>query len=189
MTGLTRTYLRASRGATALLSVLCLATSAPAQTFGEAVRFNLSLGVQLCTQRVAGIENRVSSFRAAGFTERVEHTNVNSDTTHYFAAPAETVQVELYYGQMPEECSVSTNHLGVTGASEVLDAAMPRLYPGYVRKVTQGLVNPTTGLSAICVRYEDPTNPIGDVIGVWPGGNSQTCIDNGTSQIFSSSRV
>ena len=171
------------------LSAICLGSPALAQTFDEAVRINLALGVQLCTQRVAGVENRVDMFRAAGFSERVERTNVNSDTTHYFTAPAETVLVELYYGEMPEECSVSTNHLGVTGASEVLDAAIPRLFPGYVRKVAQGSINPATGLPAICVHYEDPTNPIGDVIGVWPGGSSQTCVDDGTSQIFSSSRV
>lgn len=172
-----------------LVSALFLGSPAPAQTFDEAVRINLALGTQLCTQRVPGVETRVSMFRAAGFSERVERTTVNSDTTHYFTAPAETVLVELYYGEMPEECSVSTNHLGVTGASEVLDLVMPQLYPGYVRKITQGQVNPATGIPAVCVRYEDPTNPIGEVIGVWPGGGSQTCIENGASRIFSSSRV
>ncbi|MEP2030884.1 MAG: hypothetical protein ABJI96_19480 [Paracoccaceae bacterium] len=172
-----------------LLAAFCLATAAPAQTFDEAVRINLLLGLQLCTQRFARVEDRANSFRTAGFGERVDRATVNSDTTHYFTAPANTVRVELYYGEMPEHCIVSTIHLGVSGASQVLDAAMPRLYPGYVRKVTQGPVNPATGMPAICVRYEDPTNPIGEVIGVISADGSQSCVESGTSEIFSASRV
>lgn len=172
-----------------LLAAFCLATAAPAQSFDEAVRINLVLGLQLCTQRVADASIRAQLFRTAGFSERVDRATDNRDTTHYFFAPADTVRVELYYGEMPEHCIVSTIHLGVTGASQVLDAAMPQLYPGYVRKVTQGPINPATGMPALCVRYEDPTNPIGEVIGVISGDGSQTCVENGTSELFRSYRV
>jgi hypothetical protein len=161
---------------------------ANAQSFEEAVRANLSAGAQLCLSGGSDVPAWVNSFRAAGFAERVERSALNSDTTHYFTAPAGTAEVELYYGEMPEHCFAKSRHLGVTAASQVLDTLIPRLYPGYSRVVAQGATDPATGRSATCVRYEDPTNPIGHVVGVTSDAGDG-CIEDGTSVIYSSYRV
>lgn len=161
---------------------------ATAQSFEEAVKANFSLAAQLCLIHPVPAPERARRFVASGFSERVERSSVNSDTTHYFTAPADTVAVELYYGETPEFCSVTSAHLGVADASKLLDQIVPRLYPGFARKVTTGPVNPSTGQPATCVRYEDPANPIGLVIGVI-AANTESCTDNGTSRLFQSYRV
>ena len=153
------------------------------------MRANVSLALQLCLSPGNDGIYRAAQFRAAGFSERVDRSTTNSDTTHYFSAPADTAQVELYYGEMPDHCFVSANHLDVSDAAGILDSVVPRLFPGYVRKVTLGTTNPTTGQPAQCVSYEDPTNPIGHVVGASPGGNASSCTDNGTSQFYSTYRV
>lgn len=160
---------------------------AAAQSFEDAVRANLALALSLCVSPTSGPQ-KAAQFRAAGFGESVERAS-NGDTTHTFTAPAATVVVEHYYGQTPEACSVRTAHLGVTAASQVLDGLIPQRFPTYVRRVDQGPVNPSTGLPALCARYEDPTSPIGRVIGVVPAGNQQGCVDNGSSAFYDSYRV
>ena len=104
-------------------------------------------------------------------------------------APAGTMSADLSFGNLPEDCNLATNHLGVSGASAVVDAIVPRLYPGFRRIVEQGPINPATGQPTVCVRYEDPSNPIGLVIGAGPGVRGQGCIDTGTSVIFKTYRV
>ena len=170
---------------------LAAATAAPAsaQSFEEAVRINAAVALELCLSGGRDMAAWAARFRAAGFSERVERSTSNSDTTHIFTAPADTVGVVLYYGEMPEYCSVESDHLAVTAASPVLDEVVPRLYPGYVRLVDEGPVDPATGAPAQCVRYEDPTNPIGHVVGVTAGGDAGACIDNGTALFYSSYRV
>ena len=177
-----------ARPFTFVLPALLAAAPAPAQTFEEAVLGNAALALQLCLSNTAGPAT-AAAFRAAGFAERVERSAGNSDTTHHFSAPADTVSAKLYYGEMPDECTVSSDHLGLAGAAAVLDAVVPRLFPSYVRKVEYGPLDPATGQPAQCVRYEDPANPIGDVIGVATGGDAGGCVENGTSQIYRSSRV
>jgi hypothetical protein len=166
-----------------------LAIPAAAQTFDDAVRANFGLGVQLCLSGGGDMAAWAGQFRAAGFAERVERSAENSDTTHHFTAPADTVTVELFYGEQPEYCSVVTRHMGVSAASEVLDAVVPGIHPGYVREVTQGAPDPTSGQPATCVSYEDPTNPIGHIVGIAPGGGAEGCVANGTSLFYSSYRV
>ncbi len=172
---------------------LLLATPAPApalaQTLEEAAWANMSLAIQLCEAKTGGnMEAWAQLFRNAGFAERVERSATNSDTTHWFTAPADTVTVELYYGEMPEHCGVTTRLQGVTRSSLLLDALVPQMFPGYVRRVTEGAPDPATGQPALCVRYEDPTNEIGHVVGVIPTG-ADGCVENGTSQYYSSYRV
>lgn len=158
-------------------------------TIGEAAQINGGLALQLCiTPGVQGPQ-RAELFRQAGFAETVERSGVNSDTTHSFTAPSGSARVELYYGEMPEHCFVTSDHMGVGIASTVLDQVVPRLYPGFVRRIDAGPVDPATGQPAQCVRYEDPTNPIGYVVGVSAGGGAQGCIENGTSVLFMSARV
>jgi hypothetical protein len=176
---------------TRLACVLFAATSsgshARAQTFDEAVWANMAVAVQLCETRTGGdMAAWAQLFLSAGFAETVERSTTNADTTHRFTAPAETVVVELYYGEMPEYCSPRTEHMGVSRSSQLLDALIPQIYPTYVRRVTQGAPDPTTGQPATCVRFEDPANEIGHVIGVT---TEQDCVENGTSLIYSSYRV
>ncbi|TCP39958.1 hypothetical protein [Rhodovulum marinum] len=169
-------------------AALALAAPAKAQTFEEAVRANMGLGLRLCLAGGGDMAAWVASFRAAGFAERVEWQG-NGDTTHHFTAPADTATVELYYGQMPEECTVTTAHMGVTRAAQVLDEVVPQVFPTFVRVIEQGAVDPATGRPALCVRYEDPANPIGLVIGAWPGNEADACVENGTSILYQSYRV
>lgn len=174
----------------AVLALACAAQPLSAQTFEEAVWANASLAVQFCNAGQASGAARAAWFREAGFAERVERSTVNSDTTHHFAAPSGTVTVELYHGEMPQHCVVETQHLGVTGSSALLDALIPGLFPGFLRKVSTGPASAATGQPAQCVTYEDPTNPIGLIIGVAPLQTSGTgCIDDGTALFYSSYRV
>jgi len=176
-------------GLTFALVLLGAAVPAHAQSFEEAVGANMAVGLQLCLSGGNDMAAWANSFRQAGFSERVERSGSNSDTTHYFTAPADTVTVELYYGEMPEHCIVASAHLGVTGASAVVDQVVPALYPGFVRRVETGPVSTTTGQPATCVRYEDPSNPIGLVIGAAPGDGANSCVENGTSRLYQSYRV
>ncbi|WP_424985910.1 hypothetical protein [Microbulbifer sp. S227A] len=169
--------------------LLGLGTVAPAQTVEEAARINAEIALQFCVQPHVQPAMRAQMFRSSGFAERVDRSQGNSDTTHYFTAPASTVEVELYYGEMPEHCRVTSNHLGVSAAAPVLDAVVPRLYPGFVRRVTYGPVNPATGQPVQCVAYQDPTNPIGLEIGVGAWGGAQGCVENGTSVFYLTYRV
>ena len=174
----------------AALLALLAALPVQAQSFEEAVRLNLGLGLQLCLAPGQGGEARANSFVAAGFAHTVRR-EANGDTYYTFTAPAGTMSAELSFGNLPEECRVKTDHLGVTGASAVLDAVVPRLYPGFRRIVVQGPPDPATGQPAICVRYEDPANPIGLVIGTvsGPGPAGQGCFETGTAELFQSYRV
>lgn len=170
------------RHALAFLIALTFAGPATAQSFEEAVRGNLALALKLClSQNGRAGDVWAQDFYAAGFTGRVDRSTVNSDTTHYFTAPAGTVEIELYYGETPDYCGVSSNHLGVSGAAEILDKVVPVTRPGYVRKEVPGQ-------GVTCVTYEDPSTPIGALIGY----NSMLegdCIDDGTIFFFSTYRV
>lgn len=173
-----------------LIAACLLPVPAMAQSFDEAVWTNTSIAVQLCLQPTRDLNAWANSFRSSGFSETVVRDN--NDTTHRFSAPADTVTVELYYGNLPDHCHVETRHLGVTGLSQMLDTIVPRLFPSYVRIANQGAVDPATGQPALCVRYEDPANPIGHVVGAAtldPAPNQTGCVDNGTSTLFSSYRV
>ncbi|MDW3225111.1 MAG: hypothetical protein R8G34_19855 [Paracoccaceae bacterium] len=176
----------------ALMAACLIPAPLTAQSFDEAVWTNTSIAVQLCLQEHPSGAARAGAFRASGFAETVERSTTNADTTHVFTAPAQTVTAELYYGEMPQHCFVETRHLGVTGMSQMLDAIIPRLFPSYVRIADQGAVDPATGQPALCVRYEDPANPIGHVVGAAtldPTPNQTGCVDNGTSSLYSSYRV
>lgn len=184
--------MRTARRLPLALALLVLPLPAPAQSFAEAVWTNLSIAAQLCIQPQDSGPAWAGFFRNAGFAETVERSTVNSDTTHFFTAPADTVVVELYYGETPDYCAATTRHLDVTAASQMLDAIAPKIYPGYVRKVDQGPINPATGQPSLCVSYEDPTSEIGHVIGASPVLSAQDppgCSDNGSSRIYSSYRV
>jgi hypothetical protein len=175
------------------LLATCLLAAAPATaqqvTLEQAARANLTIAATFCMSPAPNPNTTVSWFRQAGFTERAEISG--GDSTFYFRAPADTVIAEFYFGHLPEECRARTNHLGVTGASELLDAIVPQIHPSYVRKLVQGPVDPATGRPAVCVHYEDPANDIGHVVGVAAADvvGDQRCIENGTSLIYSSSRV
>lgn len=175
-------------GVTALLILAAAASAARAQTFEDAVRANMALAIQLCMQPGLQGPQRAQTFRAAGFAERVEAFG-NGDTTHFFAAPADTASVELYYGNMPEDCRVTSGHMSVTAASALLDRIIPGLYPGYLRTVEQGPIDPATGQPATCVRYQQPGSQIPHVIGVIAGDGTEGCIANGTSTVFDATLV
>lgn len=165
----------------ALVGAVALAPAASAQSFEDAVWANASLAVQLCIAGTAPPQVRADWLRNAGFTETVSRSQVNSDTTHMFTAPSDTVSVELYYGEMPDHCIVSSAHMGVTRAGALLDALIPQIFPGYTRTLIAG-----EGTS--CVRFVDPTNPIGHMVGVI-AQDTQTCVENGSVQFYSSYRV
>ncbi|WP_298914650.1 hypothetical protein [uncultured Roseobacter sp.] len=168
-------------GLGALGFALSLASPTSAQSFEEAVWTNASLALQFCLSGFAAPEDRASWFRDAGFAEQVSRSQVNSDTTHFFSAPADTVSVELYYGEMPEHCIVTSDHMGVARGSALLDALIPQILPGYLRRTV-------AGAGANCVTYEDPTNPIGQIVGVVARGDLG-CVENGTVRFYSSYRV
>lgn len=175
-----------------LRSVICAALMlapmpAATMTVQEAAQINMQLAASICF-RPGNPNATVNAFRAAGFTETVERSPVNSDTNFTFRAPAETVVAKFYYGEMPDDCSVSSQFASVTVASTILDQLIPQYYPGFLRKVVTGPVNPQTGQAAYCVSYEDPTNPIGLFFGVG-SQNSQGCVDDGTSVLFYTYRV
>lgn len=163
---------------------------AAAQSGGQdAVAAGAEQALRLCITPGVQPEARASMFLSAGFQQAGLEAYDNGDTTHYFTAAGGAVTVQLYYGNMPEECVVATSRLGVTEASQVLDRVVPQIYPGFVRLAEQGPVDPSTGRPALCARYEDPTNPIGMVIGVAPDGAANSCIGNGTSRFYQSYRV
>lgn len=163
-------------------TAVLLAPAAPAQTVEEAAWSNAALALQYCLAGEAPGDTRAAWFRQAGFAETVERSSTNSDTTHVFTAPADTVTVTLYYGEMPMDCSVESPVMGVTRASQLLDALIPQVLPGFLRRTQTG------ESGAVCVSFEDGTNPIGLFVGL---GSAQQggCIDDGTVRFFSTYRV
>lgn len=96
-----------------ILVAATLAASAPAaaQTFGDAVRANLALAVDLCVQHMGTERSLVGAYNAAGFTLTGQQRS-GSTGTYRYAAPADTVSAEL----TSFSCDIATRHLG-TGAS------------------------------------------------------------------------
>lgn len=166
-----------------LSTALCLGFFGPvsAQTVEEAAWSNAAIALQFCLSGQAAGATRAAWFRGAGFAETVERSTVNNDTTHTFTAPADTVQVELYYGEMPQHCSVTSGYMGVTRANQLMDALIPQVFPGFLRRQQQGE-------GAVCVTYEDPTNPIGMIIGV-ASDRAADCREDGSVVFYSTYRV
>lgn len=161
-----------------------------AATPADAARINAALALELCLAKQPDGEAKAQSLRAAGFTGRVERSTTNADTTHYLTAPGGTVEIEYYYGETPEYCSVSSSYIGVTTGSEVLDDVLPRTRPDYMRRETLGPPAADTGKPARCVTYEDPTTPIGEIVGVAPRDPAaQSCTENGTVSFYITYRV
>lgn len=150
----------------------------PQQPPQDAAIANFTLAAELCMRPGIGGPQRAQMFRKAGFGERVDRSTGNSDTTHYFTAPGNTATAQLYYGEMPSDCFATSTSLGVTQASQILDGLAPRLYPSYLRTVTQGPGG------AICVTYRQPGTPIPHTLGVSAQDVAQGCVDNGTARIF-----
>ncbi|WP_146036524.1 hypothetical protein [Pseudotabrizicola formosa] len=171
-------------GQMGLALTLLAASPAPAQTMAEAAWANMAVAVQLCEIRTSDLDAWAQSFRNTGFSEPSDRSDVAEYITHRFTAPAQTVVVDISYGETPEECHLHSAYLDVTLASHLLDELIPKLHPTYVRKVTNGEVGPS-GQPALCVSYEDPSTPIGHVVGA---SSEQGCVDDGTSRIYSSYR-
>lgn len=166
-----------------LALTLTAPATAPAQSFEEAVRSNVSLAVQLCAGSHQSADLWLGAFRAAGFAERVERLNPG-DTNHHFDAPAGTATATVYIGQMAPDCTVTSNHLGVTAASALMDDIVPRAWPGkYGRSAVAGAPDPATGQPALCVRYSETGAGLPEVITVLAGG-TDACVENGTSRII-----
>ncbi|MEM9344130.1 MAG: hypothetical protein AAGA87_13890 [Pseudomonadota bacterium] len=158
-----------------------LPTAAPAQQQPQAqspAAANFALAAELCLRPGIPGAQRAQMFRQAGFSERVERSTGNSDTTHYFTAPGNSATAQLYYGEMPSDCFATSGSVGASQATAILDGLMPRFYPSYIRKPTQGPGGAT------CVTYEQPGTPIPHVIGVAAEGGAQSCAENGTSRIY-----
>ncbi|MBL3701583.1 hypothetical protein GI582_02625 [Sulfitobacter sp. BDSS02] len=145
--------------------------------------------LRLCIQPGMQPQMRADMFRQSGFRETSSDYAGNGDTTLMFSSPEGSIEVELYYGNMPEHCLATSSLIGVNEASAILDQVVPQIYPGYVRQVQYGVDNPDTGKTPTCARYEDPTTPIGDVIGVIAGDDSHRCSEDGSSRFYQSSRV
>lgn len=172
----------------AMALALVGATPAAAQTAEEALRTNTAVALNLCISSFPSIEANLAAFRTAGFSETVERSSGNSDTTHTFTGPNGMVVAELYYGEMAPDCRVRTQ-MGVTAASEVLDWIVPQVRPGYAREVTLGAPDPATGRPAECVRYVEQGRAIPFVIGVGADTQSVECAETGASVLFSFSAV
>lgn len=166
----------------AMLAIWSQTGAATALTVEEAARANVELAFDLCMAVEGGLDGWADSFRRAGFAERVERNGI--DVTHWFTAPAETAEVELYYGNLPEHCWVTSSKLGVTAASAVLDAVLPRHRPGHRRSVSYGAPDPATGQPATCVRYDDPVNEIGQGYAVVADTVNYDCVESGRSAII-----
>jgi len=176
------------RAVISAIAALGLSGPAPALTMQEAAAINMELAYRLCDVR--GIEAWLNGLRAAGFVETVEHQG-GPDVTHTFRAPADTVVVEVYYGNLPAECRIFSNHIGVTAVSQMLDRLIPQTRPGYLRGVETGPPDPRTGRPAQCVFYDEPNNEIGLRIGV-VSARSQSgshCVEDGTSELYSIPKV
>lgn len=104
------------------------------------------------------------------------------NATQTVAIPADTLRVERFHRQMPENCMVETSHLNITLAGVLLDAVIPAQFSGYTRLPKAGPCDTSNGQPAVCVSHEDPALPIGHVDGITPAGEDDgKCIDNSTA--------
>lgn len=147
----------------------------PRQTVAFA---NLTHAAGLCFRPGISTPQRAQLFRQAGYSERVDRSTNNANTIHYFTDPSNRVTAQVYYGETGPDCFASSDGVGVTDASAILDGLIPRFYPSYTRQVAQGPGG------AICVTYQEPRTPVPHVIGVAAQGGAQDCVENGSARIY-----
>ncbi len=66
-----------------LILLLLAGPPAHAQTMAEAAWANMAVAVQLCETRTSDMNAWAQAFRDTGFSEQVERSGSNSDTTHF----------------------------------------------------------------------------------------------------------
>lgn len=178
----------AACGMLAAAGLLAVPLSASSQSFDDAVRANLALGIELCVRGVPDATTLKSSLGSAGYVPTVERFG-NTETLHHFAAPANTAVVTVFEGQLPADCRISSSHMGVAEAvaftGEVLEARFPGVF-------TYGNMEntPPVTVETLGTRWEMCTGYIG-----WAGqrpiyvtlgnaGQDPACIADGTTQIL-----
>ncbi len=145
-----------------------------AQTIEDAARANAALAVRLCVAAGARAAAAIPSFTAAGFAYSTRGTP-GVETWHIFTAPASTVRVELYEGQMAPACGIMVNHLPPSAAGPLIGAVLTRSFPG---RFTPSGPGPDS-----CATYTDSGQAIGFVVSVGAADYSAGCPALGSTSI------
>ena len=172
----------------ALLFSGLAALPASAQSFDEAVRQNLALGLDICLRNMPLVDPTRTRLSAAGFAYTPEPLG-GGDMIHWYTAPADTLAVAIVAAQTAPECRVSTAHLGVTDAIALAGAYLTQHLPAL--GFTYGSLDnsPPVTPETLGTRWEFCTGYVG-----WNGqrpitlafandGNDPACIEDGTTQI------
>lgn len=154
------------------LIVAALATPVTAQSFDEAVRQNLALGISICVQHVGDPARARGMLEAAGYAY-AGFDGPAEDATHRYAAPARTVEVLIYDGQTAPFCHVETNHLTPGQAGQITG--------GVLQGVAPGKFAPTP---AECPNWTEIGPPLPLTVGVSDLGNGGGCPEASGARIF-----
>lgn len=159
---------------------------AAAQTFGDAVRSNIGLGLEMCIRHLPQVANTRTALATAGFSYEAEL--FGNEVLHRYYAPSDTASVAVYEGQMAPDCRVESEHLGVTEAVAFVGTTLAQRFPGMF---TYGNMENTAPITAKNMggRWLDCTGYVG-----WAGqrpitvsvanmGNDPACVEDGTAQI------
>jgi hypothetical protein len=160
----------------AVAAALLGPAAASAQSFEEAVRANLLLALQLCM-----IEDRanvvVAAFTAAGFQYWRDDQSMPNflNVYHRFHAPADTVSVELYEGDIAPHCRAESRHIGPTATAQMIGPWLEQTFPGQFEYRPPGTV--IHGSTTDCPSFWIPEPPGGLPFEVWIGTASEgeTC--------------
>ncbi|MGV6850389.1 MAG: hypothetical protein ACWA5A_18600 [Marinibacterium sp.] len=158
-----------------------------AQTFDEAVRANLALGIEICAAHAGNPDAAMARLRAAGFSYDGFDGDA-ADATHRFAAPADTMQVLVYSGQMAPDCSVETAHMGVTQAVAFIGTVLNQRFPGRFGLAPSVVAPGGPGSAeAACGAYVDLQGgqiPLTISVSTWGDRYRASCLENGTTRFY-----
>ncbi|MBF9035314.1 hypothetical protein HKCCE2091_13800 [Rhodobacterales bacterium HKCCE2091] len=181
---------RRSSSAEPRLSLACLAVAvlagaaAPAQTFDEAVRTNVTVAIDVCLTHMLDRRIPAEVFPPAGFTHRVIDNQAAfgggaSGFSHFYDAPNDTAQVRVIDPErFSGSCGVTTDHLGIAETAALVDSVVAYRSPDAERHtlgnssapMCQGWVI-TTGGAPISVRMSHPDN------------STRGCVEDGTARV------
>lgn len=166
---------------------LAAPAAAPAQSFDEAVRANLALGIEICLGGPPDVQSMRNAFASAGFAYEPEDYG-GGDILHWYAAPAGTANVAVVGAWGDAECRVGSAHMGVTEAVAFTGQVLEKRFPGVFSYGNMENRPPVT-VETMGDRWEFCTGYIGwagqrpITVDVGNQGQDPACIADGTSQI------
>jgi hypothetical protein len=156
-----------------LAALLALPLPAAAQTPEEAARQNMLLGVELCVRHFLNGDTKSTAITQAGFAF-VAVDGAPGDQSATYAAPAETVMIELYQGQMAPDCQVSTTLVSAPDLTPLVANLLATRFPGVFQPQQ---------VRGLCGSFSQIGRQLPLTVSILAAGEPHGCPENGSTNI------